>query len=82
MTQSLHLVRCDPSRNMSRFYRLELCQTLFGEVVLIRNWGRIGTQGRLKETVLAQHSEGEAALRHWQQRKERRGYRRSRVTIS
>lgn len=75
MTQTVHLVRCDPSRNMARFYRLELCLTLFGEAVLIRRWGRIGTKGRLHETVLGQQSEGEFMLRSWQHRKERRGYR-------
>ncbi|MBD1203601.1 MAG: WGR domain-containing protein [Rhodobacteraceae bacterium] len=75
MSQSVHLLRYDPARNMARFYSLELCRTLFGEVVLIRRWGRIGTKGRWQETVLVQQSEGEVMLRIWQQRKERRGYR-------
>lgn len=74
MTQSLHLVRCDPSRNMSRFYRLELCQTLFGEVMLIRRWGRIGTQGSVLQTVMEDHCDGELLLQYWQQKKHRRGY--------
>lgn len=63
MTQLVHLVRCDPSQNIARFYRLELCQTLFGEAVLIRRWGRIGTNGRLQEMVLGQQAEGEIILR-------------------
>ncbi|MBD1206186.1 MAG: WGR domain-containing protein [Rhodobacteraceae bacterium] len=54
MSEAIHLVRCDPSRNMARFYRLELCQTLFGEVVLIRRWGRIGTIGRSREVVISE----------------------------
>lgn len=78
MTQSFHLERCDPSRNMARFYRLELCQTLFGEVVLIRRWGRIGSAGRSREVIV---SNGEAAFdfhaitRETLRRKIRRGYR-------
>lgn len=75
MTQSLHLVRCDPSRNMARFYRLELCQTLFGEVMLIRRWGRIGTQGSVFQTVMENQSDGERSLQYWHQKKHRRGYR-------
>ncbi len=47
---------------------------MFGDVVLIRSWGRIGTKGRLQETVVVQQSQGEAILRHWQLKKERRGY--------
>lgn len=75
MSDAIHLERCDPSRNMARFYRLELCQTLFGEVVLIRRWGRIGTEGRHQETILAGRSEGAEKLRSWQECKERKGYR-------
>lgn len=75
MTQSLHLVRCDPSRNMSRFYRLELCQMLLGEVILIRRWGRIGTQRRIVQTIMENQSNGERSLQHWHQKKHSRGYR-------
>lgn len=53
MSDAIHLERCDPSRNMARFYRLELCQTLFGEVVLVRRWGRIGTIGRSREALIS-----------------------------
>lgn len=75
MSQSLHLVRRDPRCNMARFYRLELCQTLFGQPVLIRSWGRIGTEGRRKESLLADPLDGELLLTEWSQKKQRRGYR-------
>lgn len=77
MVPPLHLYRRDPSRNIARFYRLEIGQTLFGEMVLIRRWGRIGTEGRRKETVLAGQSDGEFTLRIWQKKKEQRGYRQA-----
>lgn len=54
MRETIHLERCDPSRNMARFYRLELCQTLFGEVVLVRRWGRIGTIGRSRGVLISE----------------------------
>jgi predicted DNA-binding WGR domain protein len=74
MARSVHLVRCDSGRNIARFYRLELGRTLFGEVVLIRRWGRIGTKGRSHETLLTDQSVGVSALQEWHERKQRRGY--------
>lgn len=74
MTAVIHLVRRDAARNLARFYRLELCTTLFGEIVLIRQWGRIGTLGRRSETIIRDPEEGSAALSRWCQRKRARGY--------
>lgn len=42
----LHLSRQDPDRNMARFYALELERDLFGDWVVVRYWGRIGTRGQ------------------------------------
>lgn len=75
MSDAIHLERCDPSRNMARFYRLELCQTLFGEVVLVRRWGRIGTRGRVFQSVMESQTDGERSLQRWHQKKRRGGYR-------
>jgi predicted DNA-binding WGR domain protein len=57
-----HLVlhRRDPARGMARFYSLMIERDLFGRVVLVRNWGRIGTNGR--ELVEEFTDEIEAAL--------------------
>jgi predicted DNA-binding WGR domain protein len=43
-----HLVlhRIDPEQGVRRFYSLMIERDLFGRVVLVRNWGRIGTNGR------------------------------------
>jgi predicted DNA-binding WGR domain protein len=73
--QPVTLCRVDPSRNMARFYSLEVERDLFGRVVLVRRWGRLGTAGR---TRLDEHKgEGEAlaALVAMQKAKQRRGYR-------
>lgn len=45
-TPHLDLVRIVPSENMARFYGIALQPTLFGEVAVVRCWGRIGTRGR------------------------------------
>ena len=44
--QYLVLERCDPARNMARFYVLTIEPTLFGDTALVREWGRLGQRGR------------------------------------
>ena len=44
---AVHLRRIDPARNMSRFYRLDVQPDLFGGVLLMKEWGRIGARGRI-----------------------------------
>ena len=43
---AVYLRKVDPTRNMARFYHVDLAPNLFGEVSVLRSWGRIGTQGR------------------------------------
>lgn len=69
------LRRIDPARNMARFYCLSLQPTLFGEISVVRAWGRIGTRGRMK---IDSHQTGEEAattLARLERLKRRRGYR-------
>jgi predicted DNA-binding WGR domain protein len=42
------LTRIDPARNMARFYALSLAPTLFGEWLLVKEWGRIGQTGTVR----------------------------------
>lgn len=44
----VYLARRDPSRNLARFYRMLIVPTLFGEWVLLREWGRIGRGGTVR----------------------------------
>jgi predicted DNA-binding WGR domain protein len=44
--EDIRIERVDHDANMYRFYRLRLMPDLFGGVSLLREWGRIGTQGR------------------------------------
>jgi hypothetical protein len=48
-----HLVlhRIDPEQGIRRFYSLMIERDLFGTVRLVRNWGRIGTNGQALEAV-------------------------------
>jgi len=58
-----HLVlhRIDPEQGVRRFYSLMIERDLFGGVVLVRNWGRIGTNGQeLVETFASEDDAGKA----------------------
>ena len=74
-SSAIYLERVDETRNMARFYILSVQPTLFGELSLVRRWGRIGTGGRDKiETFGDAQQLGQARLRIERQKK-RRGYR-------
>ena len=45
-TEAASLIRVRPERNEWRFYRIEVWPDLFGRALLMRHWGRIGTEGR------------------------------------
>lgn len=74
MSEPLLLHRRDPDRNMARFYRLSLEPNLFGGVSLVRNWGRIGTTGRLRIDLHPDEAAAERARTGIAARKQRRGY--------
>lgn len=68
------LIRVRPERNEWRFYRMEVWPDLFGRALLARQWGRIGTEGRVR---LDPHPDAGAALNALARlagTKRRRGY--------
>lgn len=71
----LILRRIDPSRNMARFYALSLEPSLFGDVAMVRRWGRIGTHGRQAIELHPDVPSARAALERLLRAKRRRGYR-------
>ena len=44
--ETVSLVRIRPALNEWRFYRMEVWPDLFGRALLVRQWGRIGTEAR------------------------------------
>ena len=71
-----HLVlhRIDPGQGIRRFYSLVIERDLFGTIRLVRNWGRIGTNGQELVEVFASEIEAGLALEAIAQAKRRRGY--------
>ena len=70
-----YLERVDPARNMLRFYAIRIAPTLFGEWAVVREWGRIGSPGRERQSWFASAGEAVAAGLQARREKERRGYR-------
>ncbi len=70
-----HLVlhRIDPEQGIRRFYSLMIERDLFGTVRLVRNWGRIGTNGQELVEIHADEIAAGKALEALAQIKRRRG---------
>lgn len=72
---TLHIQRIDAGRNMARYYTLSIQPTLFGDVSVVRNWGRIGTRGRVKVQLFFEREETVTSLQQIARQKLRKGYR-------
>ncbi len=72
--RSVVLYRIDASRNMRRYYRLDVQPDLFGVWLLIREWGRIGQPGQTRVESFRTIGEAHAALQRQQLAKRSRGY--------
>jgi len=70
---SLARIRAD--RNEGRFYRMAVWPDLFGRALLARQWGRIGTTGRVRLDPYPDPGAAINALAHFARAKRRRGYR-------
>jgi len=68
------LTRIDPARNMARFYALSLAPTLFGEWLLVKEWGRIGQTGTVRAETHPDAETAAEALARQISVKRRRGY--------
>jgi predicted DNA-binding WGR domain protein len=73
--QMLVLERRCPEKNVPRFNVLAIEPTLLGDAGLVREWGRLGAQGRRRVELLADDASAREALELWLKRKQSRGYR-------
>ncbi len=71
----LVLRRMEPERNVARFYALMIERDLFGRIVLVRHWGRVGSRGRERVEPYANQDEAVTAMGKLAAAKRRRGYR-------
>jgi len=68
------LQRRDAARRMARFYRIWFGDDLFGNATVIREWGRIGSPGRVRVDVHDNPAAAAAWLARIEQAKRRKGY--------
>ncbi|MDA8249145.1 MAG: WGR domain-containing protein [Rhodospirillales bacterium] len=73
--EHVSLARIRPALNEWRYYRMELSSDLFGRVVLLRQWGRIGTAGHRRLDPYPDPGAALNALARIADAKRRRGYR-------
>ncbi|HAS85593.1 MAG TPA: polymerase [Candidatus Competibacteraceae bacterium] len=71
----LRLERREPAHNRLRFYNIAVTPTLFDGWALVREWGRIGQPGTVREMWFETESAASEAGVRVRQRKEKRGYR-------
>lgn len=72
----IYLERRDPAKNMNRFYKVIVTQTLFGDWAFVREWGRIGSPGTIWETWYDSEQDALGAGEKLLKQKTRRGYQR------
>ncbi|WP_120505301.1 WGR domain-containing protein [Sulfitobacter mediterraneus] len=72
--EDIRIERVDADANMYRFYRLRLLPDLFGGISLLREWGRIGTQGQYKIELFTDGGEATDAMLTVFRAKQKRGY--------
>ena len=75
MMTSLYLERREPLYNRRRFYIITVTRTLFDQWAVVREWGRIGQPGTVRETWFETESAALEAGAQLRQRKAKRGYR-------
>jgi predicted DNA-binding WGR domain protein len=71
---AIMLHRIDSSQNMRHFYRLDIQPDLFGGFLLMKQWGRFGSFGRIKAERYDNEMLASAALQRQADRKRRKGY--------
>ncbi|WP_210106577.1 WGR domain-containing protein [Neorhizobium galegae] len=73
-TYSLYVERRDGARNMARYYALDITTTLFGDICLIRTWGRIGKRGQSRHHHFVREEDAVDLFLDLARRKRARGY--------
>ena len=74
LPEKIVLQRVRPERNERRFYCMQITSDFFGQTLLSRNWGRIGTPGRQRFDRHPGFDSALTALSRLESSKRKRGY--------
>jgi predicted DNA-binding WGR domain protein len=69
------LTRIDPTRNIDRFYVVQVLSTLFGDWTVLREWGWRGSPGTMRLSRYERRNEAETAEQRTIKRRLQHGYR-------
>ena len=72
----VYLEKRVPDKRQHRFYSIMVTRTLFGPWSMIREWGRIGSAGTVRETWYASEKDALDAGGKLLKQKINRGYRK------
>lgn len=70
----VYLERIEPEGRLARFYTVMLMPTLLGEWAVVREWGRIGQGGTVREKISDRQEDAVSAAEKLVASKLRRGY--------
>ncbi|WP_085033728.1 WGR domain-containing protein [Ensifer aridi] len=71
----LYVERWDASKNTLHYYALSIEANLFGDVCLLRRWGRIGRKGQMMAHHFRHEEEAVKLFLDLLRQKRKRGYR-------
>jgi predicted DNA-binding WGR domain protein len=69
------LTRIDPTRNIDRFYVVQVLPTLFGDWTVLREWGRRGSPGTMRLDSYQRRDEADTAEQRTIKRRLQHGYK-------
>jgi predicted DNA-binding WGR domain protein len=81
LQSGVFLTRLDREKNVQRWYRVEVCATLFHPVAVVCSWGRLGTSYQRQQIIPVESwKQGETLVEKIWMKKLKRGY--AQVTCS
>jgi predicted DNA-binding WGR domain protein len=73
-TRYIYMEKRVPDKNQYRFYAMHVVCTLFGDWALMREWGRIGSPGTVRENWFDSQKEAIDAMFELSKSKQKKGY--------
>ena len=70
-----YLTRDDPTRNIDRFYIVQVMPSLFGEWAVLREWGRRGSPGTMRLDSYRRRDDAQIAEQRTIKRRLQHGYK-------
>ncbi|MGR8932781.1 MAG: WGR domain-containing protein [Gammaproteobacteria bacterium] len=71
----IYLERHDPDKNLHRFYQMYVAPGIFGDWSLVREWGRVGSPGKVRKEWFDSEQEALIAGQNLAAAKQKKGYR-------